>query len=121
MKLILCNAQHALCSVSSAHKQALNAFYLNGNDDHSHQTQVAILQKLKSIVRSEGLQALMFTFPDKFFLSEYRVNGEAIQKTNLSRKQIFPPTTNYILLSFLTSGNVILDLSSNILHFLSKQ
>ena len=64
--------QHALCSESTPHKQALSAFYLDEDP-------AAILWKLTSAVQYANPEALMLSFPEEFVLFKNSVSGEAIK------------------------------------------
>ena len=101
----MCSTQHALCSESTPHKQALSAFYLDEDP-------AAILWKLTSTVQYAKPEALMLSFPEEFVLFKNSVSGEAI-KTLICL--VFFIFSTYILLLFPTSGNVVLELSSNVL------
>lgn len=72
MEVIVCSTQHALCSESTPHKQALSAFYLDEDP-------AAILWKLTSTVQYAKPEALMLSFPEEFVLFKNSVSGEAIK------------------------------------------
>ena len=61
MEVIVCSTQHALCSESTPHKQALSAFYLDEDP-------AAILWKLTSTVQYAKPEALMLSFPEEYVL-----------------------------------------------------